>query len=435
MEDKKSRALALDILMTAGKDAYLEDVLRKELDRNSISRTDRAFITRLAEGVTERRITLDQLIGRFSRTPVEKLRPVIRQCLRMGTYQLIYMDHVPDHAAINETIKLVKERKLAGLSGFVNAVLRKISMWKKDDPEGMAAWIKETPEREFSTPAWIVRRLEEEYGQETARRILADQFVKKPLTLRVNSTKTSRDSVLAILRENGIEAEKGELSGQAVRVFRAENPSNLPGWQEGLFIVQDESSMLAVEAAEIAAGESVLDLCAAPGGKTTYAAELSGGRVVSRDIAPGKVRKIEENLARLGLRAETGTGDAAVFEPRFTDDEKKGIMDLVIADVPCSGLGVIGKKNDIKYRLRPEDPKSLAEQGGRILDTAAGYVKPGGRLLFSTCTILPEENRENTAAFISRHPGFRLEKEKQLLQGVDHCDGFYYAVLRRENAR
>ncbi len=433
MEISPARVTALDILLTAERGGYVGEILKAELKKNEkLEKEDRAFLTRLVEGVTERRITLDQLVDHFSKTPVKKLHPVIRESLRMGAYQLIFMDHVPDYAVINEAVELVKRKKLGKLTGFVNAILHKIAAWKNSGQAeiSLMEWINKTPERKYSTPDWICRRLKQAYGKEKAEMILKDQFRERPLSLRVNRTKISGADALKLLLENGFAVEAGALSKQAVRVMNAENPAELPGWKEGLFSVQDESSMLAIEAAEIKPGDRVLDLCAAPGGKSTYAAELSGNRVIARDISAEKLKKIEENAERLGLDIEVRAGDAAEFVPEFA-----GTADLVICDVPCSGLGVIGKKNDIKYRLDPKDPANLAKLSSEILDTAARYVKPGGKLLFSTCTILPVENGEAAAAFRERHPEYKLLQERQLLQGIDPCDGFFFSVMQKEESR
>lgn len=421
-----AREIALAILLDIEKNRTFSNIaLNKGLRINQFSdKKIRAFVTRLVEGVTEYRLLLDYFIGCYSKHKVNKLRPQIRSILRMGVYQILYMDSVPDRAACNESVKMVRKHGLNSLSGYVNGVLRTIAREKENLAYPDEIWLR------YSTPEWLWNFLFDTYGKDKAEQIIKAQFVDRGTTIRCNRTLTDREHLKEKLESAGITAEFGYYSDNALIIQDYDFIRRIPGYREGEFSVQDESSMCAIEAAGIREGDTIIDLCAAPGGKTCYAAELlnNAGTVFSRDISEEKTELIRENIKRLKLdNVIVSEHDATEHDAAL---EQKA--DVVIADVPCSGLGIIGKKNDIKYIMTPEEMKSLAELGRRILEQAARYVKCGGTLLFSTCTINPEENERNAEYFLESHSDFEKITERTFLQGIDHCDGFYYCVMKRK---
>lgn len=424
-----TRDIVLNILMDIETNkTFSNQAISKALSKNQFEdKRDRAFITRLSEGVMEQLISLDYIINQFSKTKVKKCKPMIRCLLRMGAYQILYMESVPDSAACNECVKLAKAHGFSSLSGFVNGVLRNIARNKDNiaEPSGDQA----SPEYlsiKYSMPLWLCQKLKKDYPKEYIR-ILEGCFLDRPTSIRVNTTRISRDELKAMLEESGITVEYGSYSDKALLISDYDFVKKVPGYKKGYFTVQDESSMCAIKAAGIAPGNTVADVCAAPGGKTTCALEyLNGqGQIYSMDISEDKLELIEENVERLGFtNVMISCHDAT--EP-IADME----ADVVIADVPCSGLGIIGRKNDIKYRLEEKQLGELVELQRRILSTVKQYVKSGGTLLYSTCTINPDENCNNIKWFLEASREYDLVEERTFLQGIDTCDGFYYAVLKK----
>ena len=431
-----AREVALTVLMDIETNQTFSNLaLGNALRKNQFTdKTERAFLTRLVEGVVECRIRLDYVIDRFSKTKVRKCKPMIACLLRMGCYQILFMDGVPDSAACNESVKLAKKHGFAGLSGFVNGVLRTIAREKErisyPDTGG-------NPVQAYSvltsTPEWLVEKLIEDYGHEKAQRILQASFDERKISVRLNRAciEAGGDTVEGYrekLKTSGICVEAGAYYEGAWLLSKYDFVHKIPGYKKGYFTVQDESSMCAVAAAGIQADDFVMDLCAAPGGKTTAAAAYAkNGKVLSMDIAQEKLARVEENIEREHLEnVEIACQDATEYMEKY-----EGKADVVIADLPCSGLGIMGRKNDIKYRVQQSQIEALVELQHTILQNACRYVKPGGTLLYSTCTITPEENNCQTARFLQEHKDYKKVEERQFLQGVDVCDGFYYAVLKR----
>lgn len=424
-----SREVVLDILMDIEtRDTFSHIAIDKALSKNQFEdKRDRAFVTRIAKGVVEHIITLDYIINLFSKTETGKCKPLIRCILRMSAYQIVYMESVPDSAACNSGVKLAKSRGLTGLSGFVNGVLRNISRNKNNIKK--PPYPQNSPEYlsiEYSTPLWICRKLAADYP-DCYVDILKDSFRERPTTIRVNENKITRDDLVLLLNKNGISSQAGFYDDKALLISGYDFIKKVPGYRQGYFTVQDESSMCAIRAAGIRPGDTVIDVCAAPGGKTTCAGEyLKGeGHIYSMDISQDKLALIEESVERLGIEnADISCHDATILIEGMK-------ADVVIADLPCSGMGVMGRKSDIKYRLREEQLKELSGLQRDILNVAGRYVKPGGRLCYSTCTINPEENQENVKWFLEQHKDFILDDERLFLQGIDKCDGFFYAIMTK----
>ncbi len=444
-----TRELVLDILMAIEKEEdFSHKLLKGTLDKyDYLERKDKAFIKRMVEGSLEQQLYLDFIINNYSNTPVHKMKPLIRNLLRMSTYQLLFMQ-VPDRAVCNEAVKLAAKRKFVNLKGFVNGVLRKIAMSKEALPKpsrsDMASFLSIT----YSMPKWIVEKWMKELGAEVTEGVLKSFLEIQPVTIRIaeSVSEADQEKLLAQMKEEGIEVVAHPYLSYAYKISHLEGVHQVPGFAQGLITVQDVSSMLAVEACGIKAGDFVLDVCAAPGGKTMLAAEKTGpkGTVVARDLSDMKVSYIEENAGRMCLDQVR----VQVFDATVLDETMIGQADVVIADLPCSGLGIMSKKRDIKYHVTEESLLELQTLQRQMLDVVSQYVKPGGTLLYSTCTINPMENEENRA-YIIENLGFEpvdidacLPEELhgettkdgylQLIPSLHETDGFFISKYRKK---
>lgn len=451
---ENTRELALDMLLEiTSKGAYSHKVISAVLEKyNYMSGQEKAFLKRVTEGTLERMIQLDYIIDHFSKVPVKKMKPLIRSLLRMSVYQLLFMEGIPDSAVCNEAVKLAGKRKFSNLKGFVNGVLRSVARQKEEVllPEFYPGE-EEEPVKAlsviYSCPEWLTEKWFLEYGKDTCKKMLASLLEIKPVTLRVeeNLSEEERKSVLDQLETHAKRLEKHSYLPYAYNVWGIEGLANLPAFAAGKVTVQDSSSMLAVEAAGIEPGMKVLDVCAAPGGKTLHAATKTTekGSVEGRDVTEEKVALLEENIARM----KKGWVKAKVWDATVPDTAAKEAYDVVLADVPCSGLGVLGKKRDIKYKITQENLEGITVLQKSIMENVWQYVKPGGVLLYSTCTINPEENENMVKYLMEEYP---LKPEAldpflpkvlhsettakgylQLLPGVHEGDGFFIARFRR----
>ena len=441
-----TRKFSFDILKKIeSEDVFVGEVLDMALRHLQFNdKRDRAFITRLVEGTVERKISLDFLIDKFSKNAPDVNARII---LRMGIYQIKYMEAVPDRAAIDESVKLVKTIGLSGREGYVNAVLRKVAALKEE--KKLDSLLVSRMDVRYSTPQWLCDLFVKEFGKDNAKLILEDQFAEHDTVVRINSLKTNKQELKKLFEEKGVIVKDGILSERCLRISDYDSIRRLPGYKEGLFVVQDETSVYTVEHAGIKPGDKILDMCASPGGKSMLAYELSCdadkvGTIVSRDISENKISLIRENADRLNIperfvdeanleKYQPGV-NVEIFDATELDEDilkltESERFDVVLVDVPCSGLGIIGRKNDIKYHVTPESLSSLAEQGLTILRNASKYVKKGGRICFSTCTINPTENGEVVRAFLKDNDDYSIVEERTFIQGIDGSDGFYYAVI------
>lgn len=429
------REIVLDTLLEIEKStAYSNQVIKAVLDKfDYLKEQEKRFIKRLAEGCVERRIELDYILDEYSTVPVKKMKPTIRCLMRMGVYQILYMDSVPDSAACNEAVKLAGKRKFVNLKGFVNGVLRKIAAQKDniplpdEDAEPVRALSVQ-----YSMPEWIVELWLEEYGREQTRRLLEQLLAVHPVTIRFvqQVTPPQRQDYIRSWQAGGIKVTRSEYLEYAYYLEGVGGVAALEGYNEGAFMVQDVSSMLCVEAAGLKEGDMVMDVCAAPGGKALLAAQTAA-HVLARDVSEAKLWRTCENVRRMGLEDKV---TVQLWDAVSTDTDKIESADVVFMDVPCSGLGVMGKKRDIKYNVTPESLESLVALQRRIIQGSWQYVKPGGVLIYSTCTINRRENEE-ACSYICENFPFTLEESRQLLPQEAHMDGFFYARLRRrENA-
>lgn len=427
------RELVLDMLLQITRDGeYSHIVIKNVLDKYQyLDKRERAFITRVVNGTLERMIEIDYIINLFSKVKVNKMKPLIRTILRSSVYQMKYMDSVPDSAICNEAVKLAGKRGFVNLKGFVNGVLRNISRnldkINYPDEKDKVSYLSV----KYSLPEWLVKQWLYVYDEETVKTIGSAFLEEKPLTVRFNERKIKKEDLVGILKKEGVTVGEVPEIPCALYLSGYDHLSALPSFCEGLYQVQDLSSMQVALWSGVKEGDQVLDVCAAPGGKSIHIAELLNGtgHVEARDLTEYKVDLLRDNIERSGLtNIEAVCQDATVYDP-----DKKKSADIVIADLPCSGLGVLGKKPDLRYKMNEKTEADLVELQRKILSVVKDYVKPDGKLLYSTCTIHREENEGNVEWFLKEYPEFELVKDKQMIPGKDTGDGFYIAIIKRVN--
>jgi len=428
------RECALDVLQapTGPSKGFVETALHTQLAAGAFSPADRALITELVYGATRRRLTLDWVIERTSDRPIEKLDPALRLILHVALYQVLFMDKVPDYAAVNEAVEAAKRRLHAGAAKFANAVLRTVLRTKARLP-----W--PTPDQDLvehlavvhSHPRWLVRRWLDHFGPDTTAEICKADNLPPAITLRVNRLKLSRDELIQRLASESVEAEAVGGDEAAVRVRTPGPLDTLQTFARGEFYIQDVTAMSVARLLDPRPGERVLDLCAAPGGKTTHCAELMDdtGRVVACDLDEKRLGLLAANVARLGLTCVEPARCDARHLPELLPAAS---FDRVLLDAPCSNTGVLRRRAEARWRVKENDIGPLSERQGELLDAAALMLKPGAVLVYSTCSIEPEENARAVRAFLSRHGEFALEGETALLPDAAGADGGYMARLTRQ---
>ncbi|MBR5235896.1 MAG: 16S rRNA (cytosine(967)-C(5))-methyltransferase RsmB [Clostridia bacterium] len=435
------REIALKILYDIEKNqAYLNIAFQNHASRGELSGRDASFVKELVYGCLQHKLSLDYVISRFSSVKLRKLAPYVICILRMGMYQLFYMDKVPESAAVNESVRLAG--RYAGRSrGFVNAVLRRASSEGISLPEGSD---DETLAIRYSHPAPLVKWLRQQFGEEKMMKLLEENNQAPSLCLRVNKMKTSRQELLGRLAQEGISADAGKVVDSAILVHGG-HVQKTEAYHEGLFTVQDQSAQLAAIVLAPNSGETVFDLCAAPGGKTTHLAELMNdeGQIFALDIYEKRLLSVAETAKRLGLSIiTTKATDARTFAPQKQADK-------ILIDAPCSGLGVIRRRPDLKYKETLLDFEELVQTQEAILQRSYELLKSGGEMVYSTCTINPLENEMMIQKFLQKHPDCALvpvthsslgETARKTLQTgmgtfypeTDLGDGFFIAKLKKE---
>ena len=435
------RETALAVLTACRRlEAWSDGALKAACRRDGLDRREAAFAARLTYGVLQNAALLDFYLGAYCAQPVEKLEPFVRDVLRLGACQILLMDRVPDSAAVSQAVEMAKSHRRQRAAGLVNAVLRKLSANKEHLPaipaEDAGAYLSVR----YSHPRWLAERLLALLGREEAEAFLAADNEAAPLVIQHNPLTCTLPELEGSLRESGVQWTPHPWLPGCGTISGGGDLEKLPAFEKGWFRVQDAAARLSVLAAGLCRGDRVLDVCAAPGGKSfAAAADMAGeGEIISCDIHPHKLALIEKGAQRLGIRCLT----ARLADGRENRPEWNGGFDAVLCDVPCSGLGVIRKKPEIRYK-DPEALKGLPAVQGAILANACRYVKPGGILLYSTCTILPEENEEVTAAFLAGRPDF-VPEDFTLPGGLSSregaltlwpqrhgTDGFYLCKMRK----
>ncbi|MCO7127981.1 16S rRNA (cytosine(967)-C(5))-methyltransferase RsmB [Sporolactobacillus shoreicorticis] len=446
MSKMTARETVLDLLLAiTKKHAYSQIVLNETLNAGHLSDKDKGLVTTLVYGVLQQKLILDYYLSSF----VEKKRKIddwVKQLLFMSIYQKAFLDRIPDHAIVNEAVTIAKKRGHRGISGFVNGVLRRILR------EGLPDLSKIEPESKrnsivYSHPEWLMGLWEAQWDRETAVKIAEADNLPPSVSIRVNQLKVTRQELADQLAAENIETLPGKLSPDAL-IVTSGNAVQSQAFQKGYFTIQDESSMLVADAAAPEEGMLVLDACAGPGGKTTHLAERMGnrGRIVALDLHPHKAQLIDHAAERLGLsNIEAHAMDARSARSKLGEAS----FDRVVLDVPCSGLGVIRRKPEIKWTKLVDEIKGLIPIQQMILEEAALLVKPGGWLIYSTCTIHKDENEKQMAAFLANHSNFRAEasfakrmpKAKtdprdgmlQIMPYMFQTDGFFICCLERLN--
>ena len=427
------RELIMEILLSVTRDGeYSHIALRGVLENYQyLDKQQRAFITRVTEGTLENMIEIDYIIDQFSNTKVKKMKPIIRTIIRSAVYQLKYMDSVPDSAVCNEAVKLAAKRGFYNLKGFVNGVLRNISRnldkIKYPSEKDTVPYLSV----KYSMPEWILEKWLDVYDVETVETMLKDFLVEKPTSIRCNLNMISGEELKAMLEKVGVKVEDNPLLPYAYYISGYDYLGALESFEKGYFQVQDVSSMMVSEWADPKEGDHIIDVCAAPGGKSLHLADkLQGsGQVIARDLTEYKVDLIRENIERSRMKNII----AEVQDATKLCEESVESADILIADLPCSGLGVLGKKTDLKYKMTKETQNDLVGLQRQILRVVQTYVKPGGKLVYSTCTINKGENEENTEWFLEQFPEYELIRQKQMLPGIDGSDGFYIALFVKKS--
>ncbi|MDU4889089.1 MAG: 16S rRNA (cytosine(967)-C(5))-methyltransferase RsmB [Clostridium sp.] len=439
-----AREVAVNTVMQVFENkAYSNIALNKNLNESNLSDKDRGLATELVYGTIKYKYSIDKILKTFLDKKFDKTDKYVLNLLRVCIYQLRYLDKIPEFAAVNEGVNLAKKHVSVGASKLVNGVLRNYlrdrdkKYYDEDNFSEKLAFI-------YSYPQWMVKLFVSQYGEEIGEKILEGLNKRPSVTLRVNSTKTDYEQVADELIKNGYNVEEGVICPEAIRIVKGSSVEDNPLFREGILTVQDESAMLVAPAMDLEEGMTILDLCSAPGGKTTHIAELMNntGKVYGFDIYEHKLQLIKNNCDRLGLN----TIELGILDATERSEKLKESGDRVLIDVPCSGLGIIRKKPEIKYTKREKELKEIVAIQRKIMENAAGYVKKGGILLYSTCTINKDENENNIQWFLKKFQGFQVEplnfgKVENVIYDEKGCvtvlpneymDGFFIAKLKRK---
>lgn len=433
------RKIALNCLYKIDKEnAFSNIVLDEALNKNreNLKQLDIKFISELVYGVTNWRLTLDAIIQKYSKIKLKKMSDWVINILRLGAYQIVFLDKVPKSASVNESVNLCKKYSSKS-TGFVNAILRKIS--KNDYEEIKDLSLK------YSMPKWIINELSKEFDEKQIENILKNFLYKPKLAIRVNKLKTKKDILKKLLENNNIEVHNGILE-DFLYTKNVKDITNLQEYKDGLFSIEDEAAGLAVLQLEAKENDKILDCCSAPGGKTTYIAELINdrGNITAWDLYDNRINQVAYNAERLGIKSISAKqNDALIFNENLVQS-----FDKILVDAPCLGLGILKRKPDIKWQKKYEDIKAIKEIQIKILENCSKYLKKGGTLIYSTCSIIKEENDDIVKYFLDNNEEFTLSninekdckniKEKIINKGIlkiypnENTDGFFIAKIERK---
>lgn len=434
MSGEKPREIAARVLGQRAGGQYIEDLLDRELARAGLSSADRRLCQELVYGIVRWQATLDWLVSRKTANRVQK--PALQNLLRLGLYQIFWLERIPNHAAVNETVQLAKDRGFGPQAGFVNALLRGYLREFEATRQALTELRASQPALGYSHPEWLVTRWRQRWGAEATEKLLAWNNTPPKTFARVSTLKADPGKLLTQWREEGVEYDffrTDWVEENLVFELKSFPPlERLPSFQQGFFYVQDPGTLLAVRELGPRPGETVLDLCAAPGGKLTYIAQLmrNEGRLVAQDASAERLKLVQENCARLGVtcveaQLPGSPGAAPVSRLPITH------FDRVLLDAPCSNTGVMRRRVELRWRIRPEEIDRMRRAQLELLNEAARRLKPGGTLVYSTCSLEPEENRLVVDDFLARSAEFRLESERELRPFADAVDGAYVARFVR----
>lgn len=445
MNNVNPRRAALNILVDIEKnEAFSNIAINKFLKKNEVSSLDRRFISQLVYGVLENKIYLDHIVKSFSKTKLHKIEIEILNILRIGLYQIVFLEKIPSSAAVNESVKLAKKVNHR-LSGFVNGILRNFA--RNPDtvklPDDKADTINYLSVK-YSHPKWLVSKWVNDYGVEFTKDLLESNNESPDLTVRTNTLKVTREALIKQLEDEGVKCRIGEIAPEAIVIESMKKGLDyLKPFKEGLFQIQDESSMLVSHVLKPEQAEFIIDVCSAPGGKSTHIGQLMNnkGKILSRDIHEHKLNLIKENSERLGVTIiQTEEYNALTLDESLLES-----ADKVLVDAPCSGLGIIRRKPEIRYFKEAKDIVELSKLQTQILNVSSKYVKIGGVLVYSTCTIQDEENKSVIKKFLEENDNFALEdinenipkairsknKYLQLYPHLSNTDGFFICKMKR----
>jgi 16S rRNA (cytosine967-C5)-methyltransferase len=427
VRDEKPREIALRILQRDAGGGFVEDRLEAELARTRLSPPDRHLCQELAYGIVRWQATLDWLIAR--KTDARAQKPMLQNLLRLGLYQIFWLDRIPDHAAVHETVELARQSGFHSQAGFINAVLRGY-LRASDATRRLLTELKITqPHLGYSHPEWLVARWQARWGADHTAKLMEWNNTPPKAFARINTLKADPAKLLLQWRDENVEYDfvrRDWIEENLAFELKSHPPlSLLPSFQQGLFYIQDPSTLLAVRELDPQPGESVLDLCAAPGGKLTVVAQLmrNEGRLLAQDNTPDRLKLIEENCARLGVTC------VQTVLPSTLNSQPSTAFDRILIDAPCSNTGVMRRRVDLRWRISPKEIGRLRATQLELLSQAGSLLKPGGRLVYSTCSLEPEENNDVLTEFLAGHADFRLEHSRELLPFQDAVDGTYVARL------
>ena len=426
----KARAAAVKVVFEVNeRGAYSNIALAKVLRTENLSDIDRRFCTELVYGTVKIGESIDWIISKYINRPLKKIDPKILAVLRVGMYQIFFLDRVPNSAAVNESVELAKKISI-GSSKFVNAVLRS-AVREPDKAKFPTDDTVEAIALNMFHPQWLVERWIKQFGIEQTKAICTIDNEPPSLTLRVNTLKSNRDELLDKLQQQGIYVKPSTLTEEGIICESAGSLDNLDLLKQGFCQVQDESSMLVAHALDPQAGEFIIDCCAAPGGKTTHIAELmkNTGRILAVDIHEHKIKQIKSNADRLGIKII----EPLMLDAREIGDKFANKADRVLVDAPCSGLAVLRRKADLRWKKNLKELQDLPKLQLEIINSAANAVKSSGTLVYSTCTLERSENEEIIKVFLESHSDFKLEDMRTLLPHIDGTDGFFIAKLTKIN--
>jgi len=426
---QKPREIAIKILQRSPGGEYVETLLEETLAKARMSAADRGLCQELTFGVIRWQSALDWLIARKAPQPPQK--EMVRNLLRLGLYQLFFLDRIPGHAAVYETVELAKHVGLGSQTGFINAILRGYSREFDGTKQLLAELRISKPHLGYSHPEWLVARWEQRWGRDRVARLLQWNNTPPKVYARANTLRAAPGKLLEQWRTEGVEYDflrRDWIEENLTFELKSHPPlKELPSFRDGLFYVQDPSTLLAVNELDPQSGNAVLDVCAAPGGKLTYAAQRmrNEGRLVAHDTSAARIKLIEENCARLGVK------DLEIFTPEGLRAQAPGIFDRILIDAPCSNTGVMRRRVDLRWRIRKEEIARLQATQMELLAQAVPLLKPGGTLVYSTCSLEPEENETVLKSFLAGHPELSLSRSRELLPFVDEVDGAFVARMVR----